>query len=66
MCLSSTGSFGSKDRPICPECSAAMHLIRRGPHPTFGQGWERQIFACSKCLHETERSADVDGKPHVA
>jgi hypothetical protein len=42
MRLSSTGSFGSNDRPICPRCGAAMHLIRRGPHPTFGQSWERQ------------------------
>ena len=30
MRLSSTGSFGSNDRPICPKCGAAMHLIRRG------------------------------------
>jgi hypothetical protein len=66
MRLNSTGSFGSNDRPICPECGAAMHLIRRGPHPTFGRSWERQIFACSKCLHEIERSADIDGQPHAA
>jgi hypothetical protein len=66
MQISGTGSFGSLDRPVCPECGAAMHLIRRGPHPTFGHNWERQILACSKCLHEVERSADIDGKPHAA
>jgi hypothetical protein len=66
MRLSSTGSFGSNDRPICAECEAAMHLIRRGPHLAFGHTWEQQIFACSKCLHEVARSADVDGRPHAA
>jgi hypothetical protein len=66
MRLGGKSSFGSSDRPICPECGAAMHLIRRGPHPTFGHSWEQQIFACSMCLHEVERSADIDGKPHAA
>jgi hypothetical protein len=63
--FSGSGSFGSHDRPLCPECGAAMLLIRRGRHPTFGPSWEQRIFACAKCLHEVERSADIDGKPHA-
>ena len=64
--LSGTGSFGSHDKPICPKCGAFMHLIRRGPHSAFGLGYERQVFGCSKCDYETERSADKHGKPHAA
>jgi hypothetical protein len=60
------GSFGSRETPICPECRALMYLIRRSPHPTYGSEWERQVFACSKCIHEIERSADKDGQPHAA
>jgi hypothetical protein len=66
MQLNGSGSFGSNDHPTCPKCATAMHLIRRGPHSTLGPGYERQIFACSKCDYETERSADKDGKPHAA
>jgi hypothetical protein len=61
-----TGSFGSHQTPICSECRALMHLIRRTPHPIYGSGWEKQIFACSKCIHAIERSADKDGLPHAA
>jgi hypothetical protein len=61
-----TGSFGSHETPVCPECRALMHLIRRTPHPTYGSAWERQIFTCSNCIHAIERSADKDGQPHAA
>ena len=49
MRLSGTGWFGSNDKPICPKCGAAMRLVRRSPHSTFGSDYETQIFACSKC-----------------
>ena len=64
MDVSGSGSFGSNNKIACPKCSSTMYLIRRGPHPQFGPCWERQIFACSKCHYEIERSADKDGKPH--
>ena len=65
MRLSGTSSFGSNDRPTCPKCGAAMYL-RRAPHPTFEQDYERQFFSCSKCHHEIERNADKDGHPGAA
>jgi ribosomal protein S27AE len=66
MPFTGTGSFGSRDKPTCPKCGAATYLIRRSPHSKFGKGWERQIFACSKCHRKIERSADKDGQPHAA
>jgi hypothetical protein len=66
MDISGSGSFGSNDSLACTKCGAAMYLIRRGPHPTLGTGWEIQIFICSQCHHEIERSADTDGNPHAA
>ena len=70
-CTGNVGAHGYANQrhrfvPVCPECGAAMRLIRRGPHSTLGRGYEQQIFACAKCLHEVERSADKDGKPHTA
>jgi hypothetical protein len=57
MDISGSGSFGSNDSLACTKCGGAMYLIRRGPHPTLGTGWEIQMI---------ERSADTDGNPHAA
>jgi hypothetical protein len=57
-------SFGADDNPICPACGGTMSLIRRGPHPEHGDGFESQIFECRKCRHEIIRSADKAGDPH--
>ena len=59
-------SFVSSDTVARPKCGGNMYLIRRGRHAKFGVDWEQQIFACSKCHNEIERSADTDGKPHAA
>jgi hypothetical protein len=61
-----TGSFGTYDTPICPDCGALMYLIRRSPHPTYGSGLERQTFACSKCILAIERSVDKEGRSRAA
>jgi hypothetical protein len=63
MQISGTGSL---DRSVCPEFGSRDAPYWARPYPTFGHNWERQIFARSKCLHEVERSADIDGKPHAA
>jgi hypothetical protein len=54
--------FDADDRPPCQHCGGLMHLIRRGPHPDFGAGYERQTFLCPKCNAEIVRSADKQGQ----
>jgi hypothetical protein len=55
--------FGVEDRPLCPSCTAEMHLFRRSPEPGHNS-YEVQIFSCMKCDAEITRSVDRKGKPH--
>jgi hypothetical protein len=59
-----TRSFGAGDRPRCPQCGKTMSLSRRTPHSELGASYERQTFTCYDCVHDIERSADMQGKPH--
>jgi hypothetical protein len=60
------GSFGSGDRPECPQCRAAMKIVGRESHPDLGEAYELQTFECTRCHHVTTRSADRDGTPSPA
>ena len=42
-----------------------MYVIRRTPHPLYGNTYELQTFKCRTCGDEIERSADQSGLPHV-
>jgi hypothetical protein len=57
------GSFGSADRPECPQCSAPMKIVGRESHPDLGESYELQTFECTSCHHVMTRNADKDGKP---
>jgi hypothetical protein len=56
--------FGVANRPVCEKCKWAMHVVRRSPHPLYGNDYELQIFSCSRCGDEIKRSADAVGLPH--
>jgi hypothetical protein len=55
-------AFGANDTPTCAECKSPMRVIRRTPHPIYGNDFERQTFECRTCRHEVERSADCAGE----
>lgn len=57
--------FGANDHPNCPDCGGRMSVIRRTPHSGFGSGYQLQRCVCLECRHETERSADAEGRPHA-
>jgi hypothetical protein len=58
--------FGSHQVPTCPACKRIMNVIRRTPHPIYGDTYELQTFECRTCKFETERSADSSGLPHLS
>jgi hypothetical protein len=58
--------FGSHQGPTCPACERIMNVIRRTPHPIYGDTYELQTFECRTCKFETERSADRSGLPHLS
>jgi hypothetical protein len=53
--------YGADDRIKCPECGAAMQLLRRTPHAARKE-YERQTFECSECEHSITRTVDAAGR----
>ena len=58
--------FGAHEGPTCPACARTMNVIRRTPHPIYGDTYELQTFECRTCKLEIERSADRNGFPHLS
>jgi hypothetical protein len=54
-------SYGTDDRPACPNCSQPTSLTRRGPDGDYDLNYERQQFTCRACDHRIERVVDADG-----
>ncbi len=50
-------SFGTDDRPRCPQCGKPMHLTGRGPSSALGGAYECKEFTCI-CGFQIEQESD--------
>ncbi len=50
-------TFGSDDRPTCPQCARPMRLTGNRPSTLLGEDYDCHKFAC-KCGFEIERDTD--------
>lgn len=41
-------SFGTHDRPKCPQCGKCMHLTGRAPSSMLGGAYECKEFTCTR------------------
>ena len=53
--------FGVEDSPACPLCGKRMALSRRTAHQGFVEEFEVQIFTCSRCDVQVQRTIDEFG-----
>jgi hypothetical protein len=67
MSISQTRHFGMSNRPVCLICRAqTMNVIRRSPHPLYGNAYDLQTFEWQTCRREIKRSSDGSGLPYAS
>jgi hypothetical protein len=54
--------FGVDHRVACSKCGQDTYLRRRSAHPTEGDAYETQSFACRACKSLTTRIVDSAGR----
>ncbi len=53
--------YGVEDCPECPLCGGPMRLSSRTPHEGSDEEFELQMFICSHCDVQVQRTVDEFG-----